>query len=135
MISNASGARSSREPQAGPARQRGITLAGMIGLSFLFIMLALLAFKVVPVYVEYYMIQKQLRGMADDPALKGARRADINRAWAARATVDNMTSLRAEDIAIDRQGDRLVLSADYSVKVQLLGNVSLCMDFHPTTAP
>jgi|RhiMethySRZTD1v2_1073278.scaffolds.fasta_scaffold56295_3 hypothetical protein len=130
MISNASGVRSTK---ASLRRQRGVTLTGMIMACIVLLLLALLAFRVVPVYIEYFIIQKQLKGLAEDPALKDARRADIVKAWYARANVDSITSLRGEDISIERQGTAWVLSADYSVKVPLVGHANLCFDFHPST--
>ena len=133
MNSNASGVRSTE--RACIHRQKGVTLTGMILVSVLIIGVVLLAIKVVPVYVEYHTIQKNFRGMADDPALANARRPELVRAWGARTTVDNITSLQTQDIVFERQGERLFVSADYSVKVPIYGNVNFCFDFHPTSAP
>ena len=79
MNSNASGVRSTE--RACIHRQKGVTLTGMILVSVLIIGVVLLAIKVVPVYVEYHTIQKNFRGMADDPALANARRPELIRAW------------------------------------------------------
>ncbi|MGZ8156758.1 MAG: DUF4845 domain-containing protein [Burkholderiales bacterium] len=114
-------------------KQKGLTLTGMIVASILVVFLILLAFRVVPVYIEYNTIQKQFRGMAEDPSLRGARRSDVERAWAARATVDNITSVTGDNMTLEREGDRWVISADYSVKVPVVYNVSLCIDFHPSS--
>jgi hypothetical protein len=114
-------------------RQRGLTVTGLIMVCIVLVLCALVVFRVVPVYIEYFTIQKHLRGIADDPTMKTARRADIVRAWYARATVDNITSMRAEDIAMERQGDGWLLSADYSATVPLAGNVNFCFDFHPSS--
>jgi hypothetical protein len=116
-------------------RQKGVTLTGMILVSILIVIVLLLAMKVVPVYVEYYAIQKNFRGMAQDPALASARRAELLRAWSGRATVDNITAIENQDITFERQGDRLFISADYSVKVPIFRNVNFCFDFHPTSSP
>ena len=115
-------------------RQKGVTLTGLIAVSFLVIFVMLLAFKVVPVYVEYNTIQKQFRSISEDPSLRGARRHDVERAWAARATVDNITSVRGDNMTFQREGDRWVVSADYSVKVPIIHNINFCFDFHPSSA-
>jgi hypothetical protein len=105
----------------------------MLMVSVLLIIVLLLAFKVVPVYLEYYTIQKHFKGMAADPALRNARRSDLDRSWAARTTVDNVTSLPPSAIEYTREGDGWVISADYAVKVGLTRNVSACFDFHPSS--
>ena len=115
--------------------QKGVTISGLLMVSVLLIIVVLLGFKVVPVYVEYQTIQTHFRGMANDPELRGASRAELNRSWSARTTVDNIKSLPADAIEYTKEGDRWVISADYSVKVRLVGNVSACIDFHPTSAP
>jgi hypothetical protein len=132
MTSNASGVRSIERARI--HHQKGVTLTGMIAVSILIVLAVLLAAKVVPVYVEYHTIQKNFRALAEDPALASGRRVEVMRAWSGRATVDNITALDSKDIAIERQGDQIFISADYSVKVPLFRNVNFCFDFQPTSA-
>jgi Domain of unknown function (DUF4845) len=133
MSSSASGVRSTERARI--RRQKGVTVTGMILVSIVIIGVVLLAIKVVPVYVEYHTIQRNFRAMAEDPALASGRRAELMRAWSGRATVDNITAVESQDIAFERQGDQLFISADYSVKVPIFRNVNFCFDFHPTSAP
>ena len=114
-------------------RQRGLTLTGMIVTSIVVILILLLAFKVLPVYVEYFAIEKQFKAMADDPKMRGATRTAISNSWAARTAVDDLRSLSPELIEITREGENLVVSAEYSVKVPLFRNVAACFDFKPTS--
>jgi hypothetical protein len=113
--------------------QKGITITGMLLVSIVVVMLLLLAFKVVPVYVEYFAIEKQFKAMAMDPKLRGATRGAIANAWAARSAVDDLRSVKAELIEVTREGENLVVSAEYSVKVPLFRNVAACFDFSPTS--
>ena len=114
-------------------RQRGLTITGMILASIVVVLVLLLGFKIVPVYVEYFAIEKQLKAMSLDPKLRSPSRAAIAGAWAARATVDNLHSLQGEQIEYVREGDQIVFSADYAVKVPLFKNVAACFDFHATS--
>jgi hypothetical protein len=107
----------------------------MIAVSILIIIVLILAMKVVPVYVEYYTIQNNFRAMAEDPALASARRPELLRAWSGRATVDNITAIKGSDITFEREGDQLVISAEYSVKVPVYRHVNFCFDFQPTSRP
>ena len=114
-------------------RQRGLTITGMILASIVVILLLLLGFKIVPVYVEYFAIEKQLKAMSMDPKLRSPTRAAIAGAWAARSAVDDLRSLQGEQIEYVREGDQVVFSAEYSVKVPLFRNVAACFDFKPTS--
>lgn len=114
-------------------QQRGLTLTGMLLSSVVLVMLLLLAFKVVPVYVEYFTVEKHLKAMAYDPKLRGASRRDIATNWAARSAVDDLRSMSPDLIEVQREGENLVLSAEYSVKVPLFRNVAACFDFNPSS--
>ena len=113
--------------------QKGITITGMLLGSIVVVMILLLAFKVVPVYVEYFAVEKQFKAMAMDPKLRGATRSTIANVWAARSAVDDLRSVNAELIEVTRDGENLVVSAEYSVKVPLFRNVAACFDFSPTS--
>lgn len=114
-------------------RQEGVTLTGMIVVSIVVVILLLFAFKVVPVYVEYFAIEQQFKAMAMDPKMRGATRSQIANAWAARASVDDLRSISADAIEIEKVGEELVVSGEYAVKVPLFKNVAACFDFHPSS--
>lgn len=113
--------------------QRGLTLTGMILTSVVVIILLLLAFKVVPVYVEYFAIEKHFKAMASDPALRGASRRQIEAAWAARTSIDDVQSVKPEQIVVEKRPDGLKVSAEYERRVELFRNVSACFDFSPSS--
>ncbi len=111
--------------------QKGVTLTGMLVVSVLSMLLLLLGFKVLPVYLEYFTIEKHFKAMSLDPKLRGASRRAIESAWAARASVDDLRSMDPALIEVKREGEDVVVSADYSVKVPLFRNVAACFDFNP----
>ena len=114
-------------------RQKGVTISGLIVTCVVVAMLALLGFKLVPAYLEYNTIKKIFTGMAEDPALRNARRPELIAAWGARATVDNVTSVDGALIDFTREGDTWVISTEYEKKIQLFKNVSVCIDFKPSS--
>ena len=114
-------------------KQKGVSLSGLIIVLFLLAVMALLGFKLVPVLIEYQTVKKQFKSIAEDSSLKGATRATVQRAFINRAIVDNIQNVKAEDLDIQKDGDGWAVSAEYSVKVPLFGNVAACLDFHPTS--
>ena len=114
-------------------RQKGITLTGLIIGCVVLAMLMLLGFRLAPAYMEYSTIQKTFQGMAEDPALRGAGKAQLQQAWAARATVENITSVDGALINYTKEADGWLISTEYEKKVHLFKNVSVCFDFKPSS--
>lgn len=113
--------------------QRGITLTGFLVFAVIAIAALLLGFKLGPAYMEYYTIQKTFRAMANEPSLKSATRSEFNNAFNSRAGIDNIKSIVAADVQVDKDGSGVVLSAEYSVRVPLFGNLSALMEFRPSS--
>lgn len=114
-------------------REQGLTLTGFIITAVVLIFILLFAFKIGPVYFEYYSLTKQLKALANDPVARSPNRREFEAAYTSRATIENISAIGAGDISITKNGDELVLSAEYSKKVPLVGNLSACMDFAPTS--
>ena len=113
-------------------KQVGVTLTGFIIVAVIVVFVLLFAFKVGPAYFEYYAINKQLKAIANDQGRSGLRR-DVEAAFAARQAIENIKSVNPTDIQITKDGSGVVLSAEYSVRVPLFGNLSACMDFYPSS--
>ena len=116
------------------SNQRGVTLSGLILVLFLLIMGALLGFKLFTPYSQYFTIQKVFKSLAANPELKSGNRKDVLGAWSRYATVENISTISGDDIEVGREGNDVVISASYSVRVPLFANISLLIDFNPTSA-
>jgi hypothetical protein len=114
--------------------QRGITISGMLLWAALGIAVLLVAFKVGPAYFEYYTIQKQFKALATDPRLTTGNRREVEGAFVGRATIENIRSIGPSDLEVTKEGNGIVVSAAYSVRVPLFGNASACLDFYPSSA-
>ncbi len=113
--------------------QRGVTLSGFLLWAIIVVFAVLLGFKVGPAYFEYLSIQKQLKAIANDPGISTGVRREIEGAFVSRATIENIRSIGPQDLEISKDGDRLVISASYSVRVPLFANVNACLDFYPSS--
>ena len=113
--------------------QHGLTITGFLVTAVILVILALLGFKVAPPYMEYYTIQKQIKIVANEFQGSGIQRRPVELAFDKRANVENITAIQGKDIEIAKDGDKVTLSADYSVKVPLVGNLNACMDFRASS--
>ncbi len=117
-----------------PEKQRGVTFGGAVFGAFLLVVGSIFALKLVPAYMEDAKIKNIFETIAHDPDMQKASTRDIRNSFEKRAAIDGIQSIKGDDIEVTSEGGRPYLSATYSVKVPLGGNVSLLMEFKPTSA-
>ena len=113
-------------------KQRGITLSGTIFWLAILGFLGIMAAKMLPAYLEYFSVKKILATMEQGGMTKGSVR-DIRFNYEKLNAVEDVKSVRGDDLEISKTGGEAVISAAWSVKVPLVGNVSACLDFAVTT--
>lgn len=113
-------------------RQRGVSLSALLMLLFILIILALLAFKVIPPYMEFYTAKGAIEAIVRDRA--GASVPEIRKAFDARATIDDINSVKAADLEIAKQGNEIVISFAYRKEVPLFRNIGVYIDFAASTS-
>ena len=94
----------------------------------------MLGIKLGPSYFECYTIDRTFKLLAADPTLQSGQRSDISRAFANRANIDDIRSVTPADLDVVKDDNKIVISASYSVRIPLFGNVSACLDFNPSSA-
>ena len=114
-------------------KQRGITLSGFLMWAVLAIVCALIGFKLLPPYMEFLSIQGQLKAIANDPEGRQGQRRVVEDLFERRSAIENIRSIKASDIQIAKEGDGVVLSAEYSVCVPFVLNIRICMDYTPNS--
>ena len=114
-------------------KQQGVTFGGFIMVLALLGGLAIFSMKLIPAYMENGKIQKAFDSIVQDPAMQSGTVAEIKDSFYKRANVmDSVTMLDSKDVVINKEGNSLKLSASYSKKIPLAGNLSLVIDFAPS---
>ncbi len=114
-------------------RQRGVTFVGMLFIAGLIVFAAIIGLKLVPAYIEYATVVNILREIARSPEGRTGSPKDIQTSFRKRTQIDAIETIKPEDIEIDKEGDQVVLTANYSVKIKLFGNLNACIDFAPSS--
>jgi hypothetical protein len=109
--------------------QRGVSLGGLLVGAVIFALVALLAMKVVPAWIEYGKIVKVVKAISADGGLKDAPVSQIRESFEKRADIDEIKSIQAEDLEISKEEGVLKISFAYTAKIPLFGNASLVFDF------
>jgi hypothetical protein len=112
----------------GMKRQRGLTVGGLLLICALLIVLALLGFKLFPAYADYLKVQNALEDIVRNPEYRGSAK-EIQAAFERRVTIDSIGAVNSNDLEIARQGENVLVTANWSVRVPLFYNVSACLDF------
>lgn len=114
-------------------KQDGVTFGGFIMVLILLVALAIFSMKLIPAYMENGKVQKAFEAIVSDPYMKTATDSEIRESFYKRAiTMDNVTTVSAQDLEIYKENGALTISANYNAKIPLGGNVSLLISFHPT---
>ena len=115
-------------------KQRGATVLGMLFIAGLVGSGLVLAAKLAPAYLEFMSVKRVLNGMATSGDLKTLSPKEIRASFFKRASIDNIHSVKPEDISVARDGNQSSITVEYSIKVPVAANVSACMDFSASTS-
>lgn len=114
-------------------QQQGLTFGGFIMFAVLLIVVAITGMKIIPAYMENGKIQKAFDDIVRDPAMQASSIAEIKSSYYKRAvTMDDVKNVTQDDIEISKEDGKLKLSANYSKKIPLFGNISLMVEFNPS---
>lgn len=114
-------------------KQRGVSMLGFMFMSVAVIIIAMLAMKLVPAYLEFFSVKKILNSMGQDNETKSMSNNEIRSSFAKRANVGYVTVVKPEDLAVDRSGGNIVISTEYEYRTKLVANISLVVDFKATS--
>jgi hypothetical protein len=93
----------------------------------------LMVAKCMPSYLEYFSVKKMFAAMEQNGETKGTVR-EIRSAYERRNNIEDVKSVRPEDLEITKEGGETVITATWSARVPLVYNISACLDFMVTTA-
>lgn len=115
-------------------QQQGLTISGFLMGAIVVVLLLVVGMKMVPAYIQDGEILDVFKAVAHDPEMRNASIRDIQIAYAKQASVNDITAIKLDDVQIDKDENGLTLSASYQVKLPLVANVSLLLDFHPSSS-
>jgi len=112
--------------------QRGLSMIGFLFVASVVLVTALIAFRMIPSYIEQYTIQKALEGaLADSNDLSTAT---IRRAMDRRLAADYADVVSGKDVEVTREGNKITASVGWEKRLPLVSNVSILLDFYATAS-
>ncbi|MDE2598561.1 MAG: DUF4845 domain-containing protein [Rhodocyclaceae bacterium] len=115
--------------------QRGFTLTKLLLICAVAGVVALLAMKLAPEYIEYYKIKTGVLAVAQEAnGNPNATVPDIRRAFERHAEIDHIKNFEPKDLDISKEGGRVVVEFAYERKVHLFKNISILIEFAGSSA-
>ncbi len=110
-----------------PNRQRGLSMIGFLFVAAVVVIVTLLAFRMMPAYIEYFTIQKALEGaLADSNDLSVA---SIRKAMDRRLSADYQDAITAKDVEVTKTGNVITAAVSWEKKLPVVKNVSILLEF------
>ena len=110
-------------------RQRGVTLMGLIIWSVVVVLVALLGMRLLPSYIEYFTVKKTITAIANEVRGRGVQVAEVRRSFQNRSVIDDIKSIDATDLIVNRQGNDYEIVAQYRKEIPLFANIGIYIDF------
>jgi hypothetical protein len=109
-------------------RQSGLSILGFIFVVAVLLVIALVGFRVLPAYIEYFSVKKAL-----DEALREVKdfnaTTELRRNFQRKADAGYIESVEGRDIEMKKVGNEYVATIVWSRKLPLVYNASLLLDF------
>lgn len=110
--------------------QAGMSIVGLIFLLSIIAMIALLAAKITPTAMEYLAVKRAIV----TAKASGTSVRDIQVAFDKQAEVSYITSIKGNDLTVEKSDSGYEVSFYYTKKIPLVGPASLLLEYEGTTA-
>jgi hypothetical protein len=102
-------------------------MTGFLFTTIVIIIFALVAFRVVPSYIEFFTVQKALDQTMQEVTQPTA--SEIRRSMDRRLSADYVDSVRSSDVLIGREGNLIVATLSWQKVLHMIGNASILLEF------
>ena len=110
-------------------KQQGMSMLTFFALAVLAAFLLLTFIKLVPPYVEYISVNSSLKRLANNPATISLPDSLIQNEFNKHAEINDITSVRGEEMEIEEVAGVLVLRISYQKVVPIWGSLNFLFDF------
>ena len=114
--------------------QQGLSFGNFLATVIVLVLIAISVMKVIPAYLQNRAIQTTFDQIAHKPEIKNIPLNEIKVEFNKRAIVSDITAIKVDDIDVTKDERGVTLSASYPVKIPLVGNASLLIEFNPSSS-
>ncbi len=109
--------------------QQGISAIGFLFVVFTIILIGSLAIKIIPTYIDNITLSSVLESVAEEHKGQKVVLADIRASLRKKMSMNNISSVAAENITLEKNDGKTNILITYEVKKPLFTNISIVMHF------
>lgn len=113
-----------------PGRQQGMTLIGWVFTLILIGFVALVALRLVPVYMDSFTVGSIVSGLQEDPGVSSQDRGGIREAFRKRLNINDVDVVKPSMLKFEEVAGGVRVYLDYEQRVDLIGNLDVVATFH-----
>ena len=110
-------------------KQRGLSYTGWLMVIAIVAMISVMAFRVVPVYMQHATVVTIIKSLQDEPDIGRKSRAEIRAILGKRFNMNMVTSVSGKDITITKKNHTMFVELNYQVKQPVVHNMEVLMTF------
>lgn len=114
-------------------KQAGITFWGFAYVVGTLVLVAVIGMKLFPAYEEYFAVKKVIQRIGNEAGFDSMTPAQIKDEFDKGAVIDNINTVKGEDLLVEKKDEGVIVSVAYQVTVPMFGNASALLDFSATT--
>ena len=114
-------------------RQDGMSLIGLLTVVFLIISFALIAMKLVPLYMRNHTIKSVMAGMTDAPGVTKMSTRKIKQSILRRLDINSIYEFDRKTLTVKKVKGYFELRAEYEVREPIVGNIDVVLSFKELT--
>lgn len=120
-------------PPQHPHHQQGITFIGLLIIGALVALIAIVAMKVIPSYIEHASVVSAMKSLKQE-SLNDMSKQEIITAFDKRADTSYIEIVKGSDLIISKNDEGgTSVAVDYQVITPIFGNLSVLIDFSAST--
>jgi hypothetical protein len=113
-----------------PGRQKGMTLIGWVLTLILIGFVALIALRLVPVYMNSFTVGSIVDNLASDASVNSRDRGEVRRAFEKRLNINDVNVVDGSMLKFEEVAGGVRLVVEYEHRVGLVGNIDVVASFH-----
>ena len=107
-----------------------MTAIGWLLVIALVVCAALLAMKIVPIYLDGFSVGSVVRDLGDDPEMGSLPISEIKKRLLKRLSINMVSVVDGEDIYITPAQGGYQVELEYEVRENIVGNLDIVVDFN-----
>ena len=111
-------------------KQKGMTAIGWLLVLLLVVVFAMVAIKLIPMYLDSFNVTSSLESLSNDSKAKGKSGLEIRKLLMKRLDVNMVSDVTASDVSESRSREGIMVEVDYEARRPLFGNLHMVLVYN-----